>query len=323
MFVGHSLLAFAIVGTAARYSGVAARRALAVAAVAGLFAAAPDVDVAFALHGLVGGSPVADFWAATTVTHRAVTHSLVLAVPAAALAGLWTAGVGSPPVGHRSVHDPPAGDDTALLAAGGLALATVTAVVALGGLLAGALAAAFAIAVCGVATLATRLDLGPRAVGAAALVGLLTHPFGDLFTGTPPAMLWPIDAALVSARVAPFADPTLDFLLAFGVELAAVWAGVLVALALVGRPPLPTLRAAVRSRALVGAAYAGTLFVLPRPTVDFAYLFVFSVLPVGAVGVEGRRRRDAGEWLATVCLTALAAVTVAVLAYGVAYLLAG
>jgi hypothetical protein len=147
------------------------------------------------------------------------------------------------------------------------------------------------------------------------------------------------------ARLTLHSDPTLHLLGAFGVELVTIWLAVLTVLRLAGVHPT------VEARAGLGAAYAASVLVIPAPTLDVSYQFVFSVLAVGTVGLlprfrfdgDGRVRpasgigdlspargvRDDGEGLpvalevpsvTTSVVTALLAVTLAWLGYGVAYL---
>ncbi|MFB6070435.1 MAG: metal-dependent hydrolase [Halanaeroarchaeum sp.] len=305
MFVGHGTLAFAAVGLLALARGTDRDRALALATAAGLFATVPDVDMIYALSGLVGGSlahPVSlasSFWAASTVVHRSVTHSVILAVPATvafALAG-------------RSV----VGSGVAVVVG-----AVVVAVAAVETGPVGALVAvAFVVAGVAVGTGAARYDLGVRATATAALVGLVSHPFGDVLTGQPPHLLYPLDASILHGRIALAADPTLHLLGAFAVEMAAIWIGLLTYASLREM----RLRDHVRPRATAGAAYAIAIAVLPPPTLGASYPFVFSVLGVGLVGAVpiGRRRPEA----VTAVVTGLAGVTVAWFAYTVAYLTVG
>jgi membrane-bound metal-dependent hydrolase YbcI (DUF457 family) len=290
MFVGHALLAFALAAALASRR-LTARRAVAVGVLAGLFAAAPDLDMVYALAGLgdaLGEETVREgFWSASTVTHRGATHSLLVAVPAAVA---FAAG------GRRGLA----------LCGGLLAVA-----LAVGGPLTGFvlglfLAAGLLVGRFGRSALSARWVLG------AALLGLLSHPFGDLFTGEPPALLWPLNATVFPARVAPFGDATLNLLLAFFLELAVIWAGVVVLARLSGSD----LRSHLRGKAALGAAYAGAVLVLPPPTVHASYQFVFSVLAVGSLGAVPARGRPG---VRDAALTGLAAVTLAGAAYAVAY----
>jgi membrane-bound metal-dependent hydrolase YbcI (DUF457 family) len=314
MFVGHALLAFALVAGVAARRGWSPSRALSLGVIAGAFAAVPDVDIAYAFVGLVGahGGPLAlasSFWSAGSVVHRAVTHSLVVAPIVAAAAALWVA-AGRPTARRRSLSA------LSLLGLSGLVVLTTVE----SGVLGGAVMAVFAVAVLGLATgVRRRTTAAPRHVFAAALVGLVTHPFGDLFTGTPPTMLYPVDVPVVADRVVLASDPTLHLLAAFGLELAVVWAAVAVFCWLVG------LRPSVEPRATLGAGYAASVFLIPAPTLDLSYPFVFSVLAVGSLGVFPRVRLRSESALAvpdrtTALLTGLTAVTVAWAAYGAAYL---
>jgi hypothetical protein len=179
---------------------------------------------------------------------------------------------------------------------------------------------AFLLGGIGIGSLGRRLGVGPRPLFAAALAGLLTHPFGDLLTGQPPALLYPLDVAVFGGRVTLSADPTLHLLGAFFVELAAIWLGVAVLLSILGSG----LRSTVRPRAAVGVGYAAAVFAVPAPTLELASPFVFSVLAVGVVGVPLRVRTadrpGTGRRVLAAVVTALTAVTLAGLAYAAAYI---
>ncbi|MEF8856962.1 MAG: metal-dependent hydrolase, partial [Haloplanus sp.] len=317
MFVGHAALAFALVGGVAIARGWATERALTVGVVAGAFAALPDVDMAYALVGVAGAAGsdalalAGTFWSTGNVVHRAVTHSLVLAPAVALLAALRI------------------GDRSRLRALSAVVATLLVALVAVGG---GALAAFVTLLfVLGAVAIGAVVDryagLTAPEVFVTAFVGLATHPLGDLFTGEPPAMLYPVDAALVAERVTLAADPPLPLRAACGVELATVWAAVAVVCLATGLRPTT----AVKRRATLGAGYAASVLLIPAPTLDLSYPFVFSVLGVGLLGILPRIRlvnRPRGatveppDWL-TAALTGLSAITVAWLAYVVAYLLVG
>ena len=256
MFVGHALLAFALVGGGAAL--LADRRVgLRLGVVAAAFATIPDVDMVYALVGLVGADggvmgTVSSFWAASTAVHRTITHSLLVAPVAAALAAAWVHGR------EQSSRGWLAG--AVLLGAGLGAVATVVS-----GPLGGAVMAVFVVATVAVAEGTSRFTaLDTRATFAAGFVGLFSHPFGDLATGEPPAFFYPFDAPLITERIVLSADPTLHLIGAFGVELAAIWAGLLVAMWLLERP----IRPAVDVRAVAGAGYALAALAIPAPTLE-------------------------------------------------------
>jgi membrane-bound metal-dependent hydrolase YbcI (DUF457 family) len=87
---------------------------------------------------------------------------------------------------------------------------------------------AFAVIVLVIATVADRLDFGPRAVLGTALFGLFSHPFGDLFTGTSPQFLYPFDRTLIDQRITISSSPTEHLLAAMGIELLVVWIAAIV-----------------------------------------------------------------------------------------------
>lgn len=301
MFVGHALLAFALAALGARQLGCSRERALQLAVVAGLFAAVPDVDIVYAPVGLVvgaAGTLTPDvFWETANVVHRGPTHSLVLGAALAVGAGLWA-------IDSAAAR--------ALSVAIGLSLVAVG--TAYSGVVGGFVTVAFVVAGLGVAAFARRQRVGPRAVTAAGLLGLLSHPFGDLFTGGPPSFFYPLDVTLVAERVVLHPDPTTHLLAAFAIELAAVWLAVRTYAHLRGF----TLAGLVRPRAALGLGYAAAALFLPAPTLERSAHFVFSVLALGVVGAPVRPFSRGVDWLETL-VTGLAAVTIAALAYAMAY----
>ncbi|MFA1611808.1 metal-dependent hydrolase [Halobellus rubicundus] len=272
MFVGHAMLAFALAALAAEWRGWPTRRALAVGVAAGAFAALPDIDVAYALFAVDGSAVVAAadadaFWSAANRVHRSMTHSLVVAAvvaPAVALATLRAGEAGRTRLA-RSVGV------ALLIGLVGVALAVSG---ALGGFVMGAFVVAGVVLAAAVRQYA---DLSPRALAAAAVIGLATHPWGDLFTGEPPELLYPFGLAVFDGRVALHADPTLHLLGAFAVELATIWLAVLVVVRLTDGSVGPVFDRSVT----LGAAYSVAPLLLVPPTLDVSYHFVFSILAVG------------------------------------------
>lgn len=278
MFLGHGLLAFALAAAIGAACGWSRERTLAFGLVAGAFGLAPDVDILYAPVGVLGAATlsgaVEGFWSTGNLIHRAVTHSLVVAPVAALAAALYR-------------HGRTTGSHVATVAALGLFVPLAAAAGIRSGYLAVVVVAALAVACLAIAAGAERIGVGPRAVGAAALVGLVSHPFGDLFTGEPPALFYPLDVSVFAERVALSADPTLHLLGAMGVELATFWLAVLVYLGVSGG----RLREYVDTRATLGLGYAAAAFVVPAPTLDVSYQFVFSVLGLGVVSATPLPRR--------------------------------
>ncbi|MFC7250607.1 metal-dependent hydrolase [Halomicroarcula sp. GCM10025324] len=301
MFVGHGLLAFSLMALAAERWGVSRERAVTFGVLAALFATVPDVDVVYAPVGLLLrsvntlGPDV--FWETANVIHRGPTHSLVMGALLAVAVALWVTG-----------------RDAGRVLAIGVVGALVVVATAASGVVGGLVILVYGLGGLGLALLAERLAVSPRQALAVALVGLLSHPFGDLFTGSPPPFLYPLDVTLVAERVLLHPDPTGHLLAAFAVELATVWLAVWTYARLTGH----TLPGLVYPRASLGVGYAVAAFVLPAPTLDQSAHFVFSVLALSVVGAPVRPFSRGVDWLKTL-VTGLAAVTIAALAYTLAY----
>ena len=301
MFIGHALLAFALAVHASRRFSVPRERALQYGVVAGLFAAVPDVDVVYAPVGLLMRSVESVspdvFWETANVIHRGPTHSLVMAGALAVAVALWA-------VGTRSTRVVSVGLATVLVALGALVSGSIGGVVVL----------VFVLSAFAVGRVASSRAVTPQALFGAALVGLLSHPFGDLFTGSPPPLLYPFDVTLVAERIALHPDPTGQLLGAFAVELGAIW------LAVWTYAKLSDLQLSelVSPRASLGAGYAGAALLLPAPTLEQSSYFVFSVLAIAAVGAPVRPFSRDIRWLQVV-VTGLTAVTVGAVAYALAY----
>ena len=306
MMVGHAALAFALGAWLAVWYGLDREQALLFGAVAGAFAVVPDIDVGYAFVG-IATTPTAGlsefpevFWEIGNTVHRGLTHSLVVGSIAALLFGLAAYR------GRRRV--------AAVLGLTGLVAVML---VTLDPLEAG-VTFSFGVAGLAVAVGARRRGLAPAAVLGAALIGVVSHPFGDVFTGSAPALFFPLDIAVLPDRILLSGDPTLHLLGTFGLELATVWLAVIAYLQLQNT----ALREEIRPRALMGVGYAAMVPVLSPPTLGVSYQFVFSVLAVGIIAtatllVLGTRSPRARR---VALLTGLATTTVAWLVYTLGYL---
>lgn len=312
MFLGHGLLAFALVAGAAQLAGWSRERAMAAGVLAAGFGLAPDVDVLYAPLGVLGAEGVFDaasrFWATGNEVHRAVTHSLVVGAVASIAAGAWATWTWA----GRAVG--------IALVAGLVAVAF-----AVSGPLGGAVMAVFGVAVLGLAAAGSR-RLSERVVAASATVGLLTHPFGDVLTGEPPAFLYPFDVTLLATRPRVFADPTLNLLVPLFLELGTIWLALFVYCRF-GDHSLPDR---VSRIAGVGVAYAGAAVLMPVPTLEVSYHFVFPLVAIGLVAAAPAFRTWHGdeppmrrERLLAAAVNGATAVTLAAVAYVVAYLVSG
>gem|GEM_PF-191723 len=267
-----------------------------------------------------------EFWGTAHGVHRSMTHSLAVAAIAAPAFGLWAAsnrtwrpaGEDSDAADGRAVAD--GGDAAGVLVAWdsttssgptlpgavvrgrralglrAVAVAGILALLAAATVVSGVLGllvmGAFLLSGVLVATFSRRwLGLSPLAIVTAAAAGLGSHPWGDMFTGQPPQLLYPVDFSLVHGRVMLSADPTLHLLAAFAIELGAVALAVIVLARQLGYRP----RALVGRRATLGAGYGVAAILLVPPTVDFSYQFVFSILAVGLI-CGGVRRTHVADW---------------------------
>lgn len=307
MMVGHSLLAFSVVTFFATRMGYTPRRSLLLGLLAASFAVLPDVDMAYAFLGLLeGGSggvwgAVNSFWANSTVTHRGVTHSLVFAIPSALGFGYITHK-------HRSFR---------LISAFILSLLLVS-VVFLQGLLPGVIFLFFVLGGVSVALAAKSLFLDVREVLSVALFGLVTHPFGDVFTGKPPAFLYPFDSSFLVKRVVLVSEPVLNLIVIFGIELLIIWVAVTVYGDIIDRSVVEALD----TRVLFGGVYAVAVLLMPPPSLSMSYHFVFGVVCLGFVAAVPVRVNfwDWGELYRAFVLW-LGVVSVALFAYTAAYLI--
>jgi hypothetical protein len=309
MFVGHEFLAFAIAGWVALRFGGDDRAAIHAGLVAGVAALLPDLDIGYAVAtyavAVAGGTPLGwePFWGVANATHRVVTHTLPTGGVATLVFGAAVAVVrrqGAAGARSRSRR----GRVTTVTSAG---LAVVGVATLLAGVRTAVSPAAAVVAAgflaCVAATgwaLATRTELSTPAMTAAAGVGVVLHPFGDVFLAAPPPLFSPVGPPVWTGRVALSADPTLDLLGVLFVELATVWAGLVVfsrvasdRMDLGGR-----VRDAIDRRAVVGFAYAPTAVLLPRPTITDAHILGATIVPFAAiVGVwawVASTRRDGG-----------------------------
>lgn len=303
MFVGHGLLAFALVTLFGERFGWSRSLVLRVAVLAGLFATLPDIDVIYGPVGLLSVSAAEpelaeSFWAAGNQAHRGVTHSLVIGAVTALAVGL---------LDRR---------EPALSAVGIALLGSLVALAAaVSGGLGGVVALVFVVGAVALTQVGHYLWVPTQGVTVAAVVGLLSHPFGDLLTGAPPAFFYPFDVPLVSERVLLSGDPTLHLLGAFVVEIGVMWLALVAFFRLTDR----RVRDHVDRRAALGVGYAAVAFVIPAPTLEISYQFVYSVL---AFGIVTAIPRSVARFRTLRGLTtALATVSVASITYTCVYLL--
>lgn len=318
MFVGHEFLAFALGAGLARLAGTRAETALAVGIVAGASALLPDLDLlvgAVTYSSALGGATAASWeglWGVSNAVHRGVSHTVLGGLGGATL--LLATALGWRAWDRRAVR-------RALLAA-------VLAATGLGALLGTALLAGggnelVSVAFVGLGTVvvgtavATRTALSWREILGGALVGFLGHPYGDVFMAAPPTVFYPLDVMLLTEPIRLAGDPTLNLLGITGVELAAVWAGLLAYLRITDVP----LHSVLDQWAVVGLVYPAVMLAVPRPTMVDAHWLGFTIAPFAGVGLLSRGEQTlANHRIVRALATGLATITFAAGAYALAYL---
>ncbi|APE94816.1 metal-dependent hydrolase [Halodesulfurarchaeum formicicum] len=321
MFVGHEFLALAAGIALARAAGLRADSALAVGLVAGVSAALPDLDVLVAVVGAAGAlaelsvAGWEQFWVASEGIHRGVTHTLIAGGSAAVV-------LAASAVGQRAARQGRRGELAGAIAVG---VGTVVAVLAfLGpavprtGWLGYSLMLLGAIVVGGV--VGSRTILGWRPVLGASLLGLLSHPFGDVFMASPPQACYPL-GPFMTAPIRLAADPTLNLLRIALVELGAVWIGLFA----VTRVRDLNIVRAIDRLALAGLTFPLFMTLLPTPTMAAAHWLGFPLVPFALLGLAPLRdsERPAEERIYRSIATGTATLTLGLLAYGLLLLAPG
>lgn len=330
MYVGHGLLGVALGGAIARALGLDRGRSLALALAAGAFAIVPDVDMARTVIAVISAGPEAVFpttehvWTKSWIVHRSLTHSLISAGLAATMVTAASALLGG-----RTARSFPVRVGLGVLTLGPLAALFLIArgSDALLGVMIIALYAALALLVAGYAI---RRGVPPGQVGIAAVLGLGSHPFGDVWMGTPPTFLYPVLTTPPIDTVRFAADPTINLITLFAIEVTLGWAALAVIADLSGY----SLGDHLHPQAALGVGFAAALPMIPPPTLEVAYQFALGTIATGLVlGIApaawpdrlalrrmGTRRRNSRF---SVVVTALAGATAALLGYLVAYVVVG
>jgi hypothetical protein len=259
MIAGHFFLAFSVVALFAYLSRCDPDRALKLGLLAGAFAVLPDIDMIYAFKELAqitsGFHSFSDsFWGASSETHRGATHSLVaLALTAAGLVEYYRSG--------------------SKLFAGLFVAVCFSAVFILDGFYMGVLMSLFALSAL-LLTYFSRENLDLREFASVMSFGLLSHPFGDIFTGKPPGFLYPLPFEVMQDRAVIFQDPSLNFLAVFGLEILLIWTGIAVYIYLAER----SLMEEFSLLSFTGVLYGALSFFISDPSLSEPYVFVFSIL---------------------------------------------
>lgn len=259
MIVGHFFLAFSAVSLIAYYVGRQSEEALILGLAAGLFALIPDIDILYAFteiaelaSGFYGFTD--SFWDASQQTHRGFTHSL--------LTGLLA-------VSMFSIHYL-----TKRKYLAGIFLSIMT---GLSYFLEGSVNAAvvFVFMLAGfIITERFKQEISFKDFVTVSAFGIMSHPFGDIFTGTPPDFLYPLSLTFIEERIILFPEPSLNFLAVFGLELLFIWLGILSYVVIHEK----NLREELSLVSATGFLFGVTSFLITSPSLSSSYGFVSSII---------------------------------------------
>lgn len=306
MMLGHGLLAFSIVGVLAIWRGFESEKALALAVFAGLFAVIPDADMVLSLEAILVlfasglNDFVGAFWGISYEFHRGLSHSLVTGVLASGVLSLYF---------YRSKKY--------------IALFSGLVLVSFAYLVSGLLPA-FVMGVFSILGLSFTYFAGDflelKEFIAVSLFGLLSHPFGDVFTGSPPDFFYPLGFSIIDSRIVLAADPVLNLLAVFGLEVLMVWSAVIVFAELREFDVVSVIHPSV----VLGLLYAPFYFFLSPPTLGDPYEFVYSILGIGLVNspiIGYLKDILSEEGLFSLAVNITSTVTLAYFSYTMVYLI--
>lgn len=306
MIAGHFLLAFTLAGAIAVALGYRKDTALYLALFAGGFAIIPDVDMIYGIKGIVLGLESGltgfpgTFWTVSNRVHRGLSHSLVTGL---------VASIGFTAYFIRNKISVASAVTCVLVAMAFIFEDFVGAVVML------------TFSVIGLA-LAEKAQgkISSKEFFLVAGLGLLSHPFGDFFTGTPPELLFPLTDAFRETRIVLNQDPVLNLISIFGLELSLGLSALILGLYLKEIP----VKEKISPLVAVGGLYGFVFYLIPAPTLAASYSFVFSILGYGVI-VPAYHFRNIGkdiEDLLTVGLNYVLTIAVALATYILIYIVA-
>lgn len=304
MIAGHFLLAFTLVAAAATALGYQKEKALYLALFAGGFAVIPDVDMIYGVKGLVialdsglNGFP-GTFWDVSNRVHRGLSHSLVTGLVAT---------LGFTAYFIRSKKSVAVSVIGLLVVSAFIFEELVGAVVMLVFSLIGLKLAESA-----------QGHINNREFLSVAGLGLLSHPFGDFFTGTPPELFFPLTDTVRESKIVLNQDPVLNLLSIFGIELFLGLTAVIFALHL----REVSIKENISPLISAGGLYGFVFYLIPVPTLAASYSFVFSILGFGIVVPAFRRSKWSKEIdsMLVLGLNYVSTIAVALVTYLVIYI---
>ncbi|WEL19619.1 metal-dependent hydrolase [Candidatus Nanohalococcus occultus] len=305
MIVGHFFLAFTLAALVALKAGLDVGKALAIAFTAAAFSIVPDIDIVYALTAVsmfMEGTSVfvETFWKSSSQIHRGITHSLITGIIGAATSTLCF--------------------KTKNLDLEIFTVFTSFAVgITLGGFVTGFVLVLYVFSALFLARF-TSDRLTVKWFFIAAFIGLISHPFGDLFTGTPPRFFYPLSLNFLTERIVLIGQPVLNLLAVFFIELSTVIAAVFCFGYLKGF----SFRDQLDGKILFSCFFGLTAFLIQAPTHESSYQFVYSLVGFSLLGsgtatsLSGRTGVERNYFFAVNLVSAAALASISYLA---AYLL--
>ncbi|WP_414836310.1 metal-dependent hydrolase [Candidatus Nanohalococcus occultus] len=305
MIVGHFFLAFTLAALVALKAGLDAQKTLTIALTAAAFSIVPDIDIVYAFTAVstfIDGTSVfvETFWKSSSQIHRGITHSLITGIIGAVASTLCFR--------TKNFYLEVLAVLTGFVV--GMALeGVVTAVVLVLYVFSALFLARF-----------TSDRLTVKWFFIAAFIGLVGHPFGDLFTGTPPRFLYPLSLNFLTGRIVLVGQPVLNLLAVFFIELSTVIAAVFC----FGYLKKFSFRDQLNGKILFSCFFGLTAFLIQAPTHESSYQFVYSLVGFSLLGsgtatsLSGRTGVERNYFFAVNLVSAAALASVSYLA---AYLL--
>lgn len=307
MIVGHAPFAFALLAIILLVTtSFSNKKVLYLATVAGTAALLPDIDILFPLVSLISVTPftiselVNQFWTVSGERHRLATHSLIILGSGTILA-------------FAQMHfSEPTRKYSILLATLAVFLLPLSLAVQL----------LTATIFTSVYILITRKpdSSSINEITLAFSFGAFIHPFGDMFTGTPPAFFYPFTNIIGLSRWT-IADSTIQFGLVFILEIGSLIAALYLLAHLTETTHITLTEIKPKPHhTIISTLIIGTLlFILGTsiaPTVDSAPPFVFPL--VGATLISSTPaliKRRFVQYVGDVSWTLLFAVIIFTLTY--------
>lgn len=312
MIVGHAMVGFVVSVMIARKLSMSRDQQLAVGLTAMAFAVLPDFDLIVGVIGVVESGlqgisqTQQEFWTDGLKYHRGLTHSILFGLVSATIFSLISYG-----------------DRNRLL---GLALAIVVLLISAVslGVLQSIVVFSYIISGIVITLIVRKYNDMRNIVVISSFTGVITHPFGDVFTGTSPQLLSPLSINVLPDIVLVSQEPTLHLLFVFILELSTVWAFVYTYLK-INEESVWTY---IPVYTMVGVLYGFTSMIIQPPTLEVSYHFVFSIIALGfsVMMVEAylhayKKQNFNLKQIQSLLISGLGVVTVSLISYLIGYII--